>query len=157
MIGRVNTLIPVQLLFQIGSKREVAARWYEFGRAVGTDKQILEECANCSPEVAITEILKWWVRNRQVTWKHISEVLNNIGLQKLATSILKGSKTTIILFITGLNECFITCYQRSFPWRNVQKFCSNPHLNLLQGCQSEMHQVRQIASCKFVHLGQCDP
>lgn len=95
-------IAPLQLLLQIGSKVEVAARWYEFGRAVGTDKEILEECANYLPKEAIVEIFKWWVRNRQVTWKDVSEVLNNVGLQKLATYILKGGKC-IIHFVTSFS------------------------------------------------------
>ena len=90
-------IVPLQLLLQIGSKIEVAARWYEVGRAVGMDKEILEECASYPPKEAIVEIFKWWVRNRQVTWKDVSEVLNNVGLEKLATYILRGGKYIILL------------------------------------------------------------
>ena len=92
--GRVNTIVPLQLLLQIGSQGEVAARWYQFGRAVGTDKQMLEDCANYPPKEAIVKIFVWWVRNRQVTWKNVSEVLNNVGLQELAIGILKDGKRT---------------------------------------------------------------
>ena len=91
-IDCVNTIVPLQLLLQIGSEGEVAARWYELGRAVGIDRQILEECANYPPEEAIVEIFEWWAKNHQVTWKDVSEVLNNVGFQKLATCILKSGK-----------------------------------------------------------------
>ena len=93
----MNTIVPLQLLLQIGSQEEVAAKWYEFGRAVGTDKQMLEECAKYPPKEAIVKIFVWWVRNHQVTWENVSKVLNNVGLQELAIGILKDGKRIYIV------------------------------------------------------------
>ena len=91
-IGIESARVPFQLLAHIGSKREVALRWYEFGRAVGVDSEILEEGSNYPPEEAIIQIFEWWSRNRTVTWKDVSEMLNNIGLQKLSSCILGNGR-----------------------------------------------------------------
>ena len=51
------------------------------------DSELLEECSNYPPEEAIVQILHWWSKNRTVTWKDVSEMLHNIGLQKLSSCI----------------------------------------------------------------------
>ena len=62
-------------------------KWYEFGRAVGIKKEILDSCASkCAPEKCIIEILDYWLRNHvgEATWREVSQALKLIGLEKLA-------------------------------------------------------------------------
>ena len=71
-------------------------KWYEFGKAVGIKKEILDNCASkCAPEECIVEILDYWLRNHigEVTWREVAEALKLISLEKLALEIEDIAKT----------------------------------------------------------------
>lgn len=83
---------------------QVTPRWYEFGKAIGIKREVLDNCASkCAPEECIVEILDHWLRNRveKATWKDVAKALKMIGLEKLALQIEDVYKTGII----KLNVC----------------------------------------------------
>ena len=64
-------------------------KWYEFGIALGIDRELLEKCLQYPPEQSIIEICDHWLRNSdgQPTWRKVAEVLKTVGLQQLASDI----------------------------------------------------------------------
>ena len=81
-VGTEDSNIPLQVLLRIGSRREVAVRWYEFGLAVGISTDILDGYSSFPPNKAINEVLSCWLKNYKPTWKEVSETLNEVGLSK---------------------------------------------------------------------------
>ena len=75
------------LLIQI--RRAVTSRWYQLGKALEVDKDVLERCTNYPPEENIVEILDQWLRNfpGRPTWRDVANALRKIGLQQLASDI----------------------------------------------------------------------
>ena len=90
-----NSLDLDCLLLQIKSK--VTPKWYEFGIALGIEKELLEKCVQYSPEESIIEVCDHWLRNRggQPTWSKVAEALKKAGFQQLATDIEKVYETGI--------------------------------------------------------------
>ena len=89
------------LLVQI--RQQVTPKWYQFGLAVGINKEILDEFSNFPPEECIVEMLDLWLRTseRAITWRDVADALKQIGLYQLAERTLKSYKTgkTIIMLI----------------------------------------------------------
>ena len=86
--AHADTLLNLDsLLIQL--KAEVTPRWYEFGKALGVNKAVLEKCIQYPPEESIVEILDNWLRNHETepTWKEIAESLKMIGLRQLGSDI----------------------------------------------------------------------
>ena len=76
---------------------QVSAKWYQFGAAIGVDKEVLDHCAKtCLPEDCIVEMLDYWLRNstEKPTWRIISKALKAINLLQLADDIER-------VYITG--------------------------------------------------------
>ena len=76
-------------------RRQITPKWYQFGLAVGINKETLDELSNFPPEECIVEMLDLWLRNSQtpVTWRDVANALKQIGLYQLAEKILKVYKT----------------------------------------------------------------
>ena len=72
-------------------RSEVTPKWYQFGKAIGVEKEVLDKCMKYPPEESIVEILDNWLRNHagQPTWNEVAETLRKIGLQQLAFDIEK--------------------------------------------------------------------
>ena len=81
------------LLLQIGS--QVTQLWNEFGQAVGIPQEVLNKCFGYPAEECIVEVLDYWLRNKNPTWKDVADGLREIGLQCLANGILEIYKTGI--------------------------------------------------------------
>ena len=82
------------LLIQL--KPYVTPKWYEFGEAVGIEKEVLDKFAEqCSPEDCIIEMLDYWLRQckQQPTWNDVANILKIINLQQLAVGIESVYKT----------------------------------------------------------------
>ena len=78
------------LLIQL--RAQVTPKWYQFGEAVGIQKEVLDNCAkNCSPEECIVEMFDYWLRTskEQPTWREVAKTLNLINLKELAVDIDK--------------------------------------------------------------------
>ena len=76
------------LLIQI--RCQVTAKWYQFGIAVGINKETLDAYSTLPPEQSIVEMLDSWLTNNETTatWRDVAKALNEIGLHKLAETIL---------------------------------------------------------------------
>ena len=75
------------LLIQV--RYQVTPLWHEFGVAAGVPIDMLNKCLNCTPEESIVEVLDYWLRQGEKTWRDVASVLNEIHLQDLAKKILK--------------------------------------------------------------------
>ena len=75
------------LLIQL--QAEVTPKWYQFGEAVGVDKETLNKYREYSDSQCIIEVLDFWLRNHtgQPAWREVAEILRGIGLQRLASDI----------------------------------------------------------------------
>ena len=75
--------------FQWQLKPTVTDKWYQFGKAIGINKELLEKCTQYSPDQSLIEVLDNWVINHkgQPTWNEIAGVLEEIGLEQLALDI----------------------------------------------------------------------
>ena len=85
------------LLIQL--RPQVTSKWYQFGEAVGIEKEALDKCAEqLSPEDCIVEMLDYWLRNcvETPTWKDVAKVLKAINLTKLGLDIERVYTTGII-------------------------------------------------------------
>ena len=79
-------------------RQQVTPKWYQFGLAVGINKETLDEFSNFPAEECIVEMLDLWLRTseRAVTWRDVADALKQIGLYQLAERTLKAYKTGII-------------------------------------------------------------
>ena len=70
-------------------RTQVTPRWYEFGRAVGIAKEVLNSYRSYPPEECIVEMLDYWLRNCDVEpcWEDVANALRKIKLYQLADSI----------------------------------------------------------------------
>ena len=81
------------LLIQI--RHEVTPKWYQFGLAIGINKETLDGFSNFTPEECIVEVSDLWLRTSvtTVTWRDVADALRECGYHKLAGNILKVYKT----------------------------------------------------------------
>ena len=79
-------------------------KWYQFGLAVGLDKEILDRYTSYSSEVCIVEVLDYWLRNHHTkpTWRDVAEALNEIELHQLGEEILRVYETGELLICTAI-------------------------------------------------------
>lgn len=84
------------LLIQL--KLTVTDKWYQFGKAIGINKELLDKCTQFSPKQSLIEILDNWLMNHngQPTWNEIANALEEIGLEQLALDIKSVYETGII-------------------------------------------------------------
>ena len=83
-----DTLLSLDsLLIQL--QAEVTSKWYQFGEAVGVDKETLDKYTEYPDDQCIIEVLDFWLRNHtgQPTWREVADVLRGINLQQLASDI----------------------------------------------------------------------
>ena len=73
---------------------QVAPKSYQFGLAVGINKETLDEFSNFPPEECIIEVLDIWLKTSEaaVTWRDVADALKKIGFHRLAEKILKVYK-----------------------------------------------------------------
>lgn len=81
------------LLVQL--KAKVTPKWYQFGEAVGMDKETLDKYSQYPPDQCLIEVLDHWLRNHtgQPTWREVAEILRVIGLMELASAVENVYKT----------------------------------------------------------------
>ena len=82
------------LLIQLQDK--VTQKWYQFGAALGVEKEILDRCLSSSPEQSIVEMLDHWLRNcvlEKRNWREVARALRQIKYQQLAKEIESIDKT----------------------------------------------------------------
>ena len=76
---------------------QVTPKWYQFGLAVGINKETLNEFSNFTPEECIVEVSDLWLRTSvtTLTWRDVADALNEslTGCYRLAEKILKVYKT----------------------------------------------------------------
>ena len=88
-----KTLNLDSLLIQI--RHEVTPKWYQFGLAIGINKETLDEFSNFPPEECIVEISDIWLRTSAtaITWRDVGDTLKEAGCHQLAEKILKVYNT----------------------------------------------------------------
>ena len=93
------------LLIQI--RREVTPKWYQFGLAIGINKETLDELSNLTPEECIVEVSDIWLRTSAtaITWRDVADTLKETGCHRLAEKILKVYKTGETLKLDQYNKC----------------------------------------------------
>ena len=81
------------LLLQI--RHEITPKWYQFGLAIGINKETLNEFSNFPPEECIVEVLDIWLKTSETTvaWKDVADALKESGFHELAEELLKVYKT----------------------------------------------------------------
>ena len=91
-----DTLLNLDSLV-VQLQAEVTPKWYQFGKAVGIDKETLDKYTKYSDDQCIIEVLDFWLRNHtgQPTWREIAEILRGIDLKRLAADIEKVYETGI--------------------------------------------------------------
>ena len=85
------------LLIQL--QPEVTEKWYQFGEAIGIQRDILDKYTSYPPDQNIIEVCDYWLRNHngKPTWNEVAAALKRIGFQQLACGIEKVYKTGIQL------------------------------------------------------------
>jgi hypothetical protein len=85
-------------------RHEVTPKWYQFGVAIGINKETLDEFSNFPPEECIVEVSDLWLRNsrRALTWRDVANALKECGHYNLAEKILKVHKTGAWLSVYAL-------------------------------------------------------
>ena len=75
-------------------RHEVAPKWYQFGLAVGINKETLDEFSNFTPKECIVEVSDLWLRTSvtTLTWRDVADALKETGCYRLAEKILKVYK-----------------------------------------------------------------
>ena len=76
-------------------RHEVTPKWYQFGLAVGINKETLDEFSNFTPEECIVEMSDLWLRTSEttLTWRDVADALKEIGCHLLAEKVLKVYNT----------------------------------------------------------------
>ena len=74
---------------------QVTPKWYQFGLAVGINKETLDEFSNFPPEECIIKMLDLWLKTSEtaITWRDVANALKESGFHHLADKILKVYKT----------------------------------------------------------------
>lgn len=69
---------------------QVTPKWHQFGVAIGTPNEVLDELSNYPEEESIVEIADYWLRHHpgQLTWREVAEILKDIELHQLAEELL---------------------------------------------------------------------
>ena len=74
------------LLIQLQGK--VTRKWYQFGVALGVEKEILDRYLKYLPEQSIVEILDHWLRRSEgQSWGDVARALKQINYNELAEGI----------------------------------------------------------------------
>ena len=81
--------------FLIQLHTQLTPKWYQFGLALGVNKDILKKYSECPPEESIVEVADYWLRNSRTkpTWRAVARALKKIGFDLLAEDILNVYKT----------------------------------------------------------------
>ena len=81
--------------FLIQVRTQLTSKWYQFGLALGVDKDILNKYSEFPPEESIVEVADYWLRNSYTkpTWRDVARALKKIGFDLLAEDILNVYKT----------------------------------------------------------------
>ena len=81
------------LLFHL--RTQVTPKWHQFGIAVGTPKELLDQLMSYPEEECMVEIVDYWLRHHpgQLTWVEVSRALRKIKLHQLADELKNGPKT----------------------------------------------------------------
>ena len=74
---------------------QVSSKWYQFGLAIGINKETMDVYSSHPDEECLVEVVDYWLRNHtsKPSWKEIAIALKKIELDDLAEDILKGYKT----------------------------------------------------------------
>lgn len=74
---------------------QVTPKWYQFGVAIGIDKETLDRYSTYPSDECIVEVLDYWLRTHHdvLTWSEVAKVLKQINLSQLADNILKVYET----------------------------------------------------------------
>ena len=69
---------------------QVTPKWYQFGLALGVDKDVLNKYSKCPQEESMVKLADYWFRNSYTkpTWRDVAEALKKIGFDSLAEDIL---------------------------------------------------------------------
>lgn len=118
------------LFIQLKSAIMDSDRWYQFGKALGTTKELLDKCTRLQPDQSLMEILDDWLKNHsgQPSWNEIAEALTEIGLEQLAHDIKSVYRTGMkqkannIQVIEGIAE---PMYNRYPSGKNIFKIFTN--------------------------------
>ena len=72
------------LLIQV--RTQVTPKWYQFGLALGVDKEVLNKYSTCPQEESIVELADYWLRNSPTkpTWRDVHEALKKTGFDSLS-------------------------------------------------------------------------
>ena len=70
-------------------------KWYEFGKAIGIETELLDRYTECTPDQSIVEVCDYWFRSHtgQPTWREVANALKKIRLHQLAIDIEKVYET----------------------------------------------------------------
>ena len=99
------------LLIQLKPAVLHSDKWYQFGKALGTKKELLEKCTQLQPDQSLVQILDDWLRNHsgQPSWNEIAEALTEIGLEQHALDIKSvyetGMKQKVNRDCSGYDGC----------------------------------------------------
>ena len=65
-------------------------KWYQFGLALGVDKDVLNKFSTRLQEESIVELADYWLRNSPTkpTWRDVAEALKKIGFDSLSKDIV---------------------------------------------------------------------
>ena len=90
MHSKLDELLNLDsMLIQV--KQEVTLTWYQFGKALGVNENVLDKCLQHPgpPKESLIEVCDNWLRNHtgQPAWSEIAEALRQIGYQQLADNI----------------------------------------------------------------------
>ena len=105
------------LLIQLQGK--VTPKWYQFGVALGIEKEILDRYLNYPPEQGIVEILDYWLRSdMEQNWREIARALRQINHHQLAKEIENIDKTGsnfVCMKPVVLWHLLLFCAQGAYP------------------------------------------
>jgi hypothetical protein len=81
------------LLIQL--QPEVNENWYQFGEALGIEKNILDKYVSYPSDQNIIEVCDYWLRNHtgQPSWNEVAAALKQIGFQQLGYDIERVYET----------------------------------------------------------------
>ena len=77
-------------------KGKVTEKWYQFGVALGVEKETLDQCLKYPPEQSIVEVLDHWLRScdcEKRSWRDVARALRQIEHHQLAKEIESINKT----------------------------------------------------------------
>jgi hypothetical protein len=112
---------------------KVTEKWYQFGVALGVEKEVLDRYLNYPPEQSIVEILDHWLRIKERNWRDVAKALRQFEHHQLAKEIESIDKTgndLLLAMVIITNNIKLNVEVYTMSCRSTKSFIPNHGMSI---------------------------